>query len=516
VQPPIQSFDGGEELTDSHEVHQYVDASPRCQAELDASGRSVGEFFGQDTPPSACRKAPGRGIALEFGGVSMSSEPHVGSRTRERQGNLLVLALLALLVGGAAGFLGAIFRLVLEQAERLRNGLIAWAHGHALGGFLALVIGCGSATCIAAWLVRRFSPHAAGSGIPHVEAVLHEQVPPASYGLAVVKFIGGTLAIGSGLALGREGPSVQMGASVANGVGRISGRGSPDRRVLMAAGAGAGLASAFNAPIAGAVFVLEELVQRFEARVAIAALAASTTAIAVARAILGNEPDFHVRPLVYPSGVIQVLFFALGAFAGLLAIAYNRTLLATAAAANRIARLPVEARGGLIGAGAGVLAWFAPHLVGGGDAITQRVLTGTDALSLIVVAFLIRFGLGAVSYAAATPGGLFAPLLVLGAQSGLLFGAACQTAFPGLVIQPEAFAVVGLAAFFTGVVRAPLTAIVLVVEMTANVTQLLPMLGACFVAMLIPTLLHDHPIYDSLREHTVRRERALQQKAASG
>jgi CIC family chloride channel protein len=104
-------------------------------------------------------------------------------------------------------------------------------------------------------------------------------------------------------------------------------------------------------------------------------------------------------------------------------------------------------------------------------------------------------------------------LLVLGAQSGLLFGAACHMALPSLDIQPEGFAVVGLAAFFTGVVRAPLTGIVLVTEMTANVTMLLPMLGACFAAMLVPTLLRNPPIYDSLREHTLRRERLIQEKA---
>jgi CIC family chloride channel protein len=103
--------------------------------------------------------------------------------------------------------------------------------------------------------------------------------------------------------------------------------------------------------------------------------------------------------------------------------------------------------------------------------------------------------------------------LVLGAQSGLLFGAACRMAFPWLSIQPEGFAVVGLAAFFTGVVRAPLTGIVLVTEITGSITMLLPMLGACFVAMLVPTLLRDEPIYDSLREHTLRRERLLQEAA---
>jgi chloride channel protein, CIC family len=146
--------------------------------------------------------------------------------------------------------------------------------------------------------------------------------------------------------------------------------------------------------------------------------------------------------------------------------------------------------------------------VGGGDTITQATLAGAETLAILPLLFLLRLGLGAVSYAAMTPGGLFAPLLVLGAQLGLFFGLLARLAFPDLDIQPDGFAVVGMAAFFTGVVRAPLTGIVLVTEMTANVTMLLPMLGACFAAMLIPTLLSDPPLYDSLRENILRRAHA--------
>src|SRR5204863_2157759 len=169
-----------------------------------------------------------------------------------------------------------------------------WAHGWNLAGFLCIVAGCAAAVAIAAWLVRRFSPYAAGSGIPQVEEILNDELAPPPPRLLFVKFFGGLLAIGSGLALGREGPSVQMGASLAHLAAELSRRGWADTRVLMAAGAGAGLATAFNAPIAGAVFVLEELVQRFERRIALAALAASATAIATARVLLGNQPDFLV------------------------------------------------------------------------------------------------------------------------------------------------------------------------------------------------------------------------------
>jgi chloride channel protein, CIC family len=140
-------------------------------------------------------------------------------------GGLLPLALLALVAGALAGLVGAIFRLSLQEADHLRDGLIGWAHGQEAVDFFLVLAVCGGATAVAAWLVRRHSPHAAGSGIPHVEAVLRGELPQAPFNLIPVKFFGGLLAIGAGLALGREGPSVQMGASLAHLVGKVFHRG---------------------------------------------------------------------------------------------------------------------------------------------------------------------------------------------------------------------------------------------------------------------------------------------------
>ena len=229
----------------------------------------------------------------------MSRNQNVPVEADDRPGNLLALALLAPVVGAAAGLVGALFRLALEKADRMRDALIVWAHGEHLLGFLTVAGACAAATLVAASLVRRFSPYASGSGIPHVEAVLNEELPEAPFRIIPVKFVGGVLAIGSGLALGREGPSVQMGATMAHLVGKVFHRSWSDCRVLLAAGAGAGLATAFNAPIAGAVFVLEELVRRFEPRIAIMALGASATAISVSRMLLGDVTDFHVEALDY-------------------------------------------------------------------------------------------------------------------------------------------------------------------------------------------------------------------------
>ncbi|HEV3302035.1 MAG TPA: H(+)/Cl(-) exchange transporter ClcA [Planctomycetaceae bacterium] len=433
----------------------------------------------------------------------MATEPQDSSRLNALE-RLAVLAVVSFIGGAAAGLIGAVFRLTLEQADLFRESMISRLHAPGPVGLAIVVAGCAASVAVAAWLVRRFSPFASGSGIPHVEAVLLHELPPAPLWLIPVKFVGGVLAIGCGLALGREGPSVQMGASIAHLIGRVFRRDKADSLVLLAAGAGAGLATAFNAPIAGAIFVLEEIVRRFDTRTTIATFGASTGAIAVSRYLLGDRPDFLVTLQPYLGFATVPLYLSLGVVAGLLGVAYNKTILGSLAVVERFDRWPIELRAALVGAVVGLLAWFHPHVVGGGDAITQRTLAGAETVRWLVLVFALRFALGPISYAARTPGGLFAPLLVIGAQSGLLFGILCQHWAPDAVPDPKALAVVGMAAFFTGTVRAPITGILLVTEMTGNFALLLPMLAACFTAMLIPTLLGNAPIYDSLREITLK------------
>jgi CIC family chloride channel protein len=434
----------------------------------------------------------------------MCSDKNDRQEANESGTDLLKVGVLALLAGGIVGLVCAAFRLALFQADQLRDRLLSQARGARLLGLLLVVAGCGVAAAVAAWLVRRFAPQASGSGIPHVEAVLHRELPQAPDQLIPVKFFGGLLAIGSGLALGREGPSVQMGASLAHWLGRAFRCRPSDCLVLLAGGAGAGLATAFNAPIAGAVFVLEELFRRFEARTAVATFGASAGAIAVSRVFLGDQPDFRVEALPYPGFTTVSLYLFLGALAGVVGIAYNRAILGALAATERLHRWSVELRALVIGIAVGLIAWLAPRLVGGGDPLTQQALSGSQPLSWVVLVFLLRFALGPLSYAARTPGGLFAPMLVLGAQGGLLYGSLCSYLASDYAPNPKAMAVVGMAAFFTAVVRSPLTGIILAIELTGCFTLLLPMLCACFAAILLPTLLHEPPIYDSLRQNTLQ------------
>lgn len=426
------------------------------------------------------------------------------TQEKETQG-LLALALLALLVGGLTGLVGALFKTTLAYMDRLRNAFILVERQDLHFGFILFIVFCAVAVFISVFIVERFAIFAQGSGIPHVEALLEKRSEMPSLALLPVKFIGGVLAIGSGLMLGREGPSVQMGASLAQFVSQRFNRKWQDFRVLLAAGAGAGLATAFDAPLAGAIFVLEELVQKFEHRIAIMALAASAAAISVAHAVFGGKTEFHVPDIVLAPPKELPLYLLFGFASGFLAITYNLAIIKMLNFTTQLKWLSPPWRGCILGAAIGILAWNFPEFVGGGQELTQQALDNARPIEEVLCIFVLRFILGAACYSIGAPGGIFAPMLALGAQLGLIFNACCLYLAPSLITSPTAFALIGMTALFSGACRAPLTGIILVTEMTANTSLLLPMLCACFTAMLPPILFHLPSIYEALRDRTLRR-----------
>lgn len=414
---------------------------------------------------------------------------------------LFWIGVLSLIAGTAIGVLCGAFRLALTLADDYRVRIAATMQDRPALGCVAMSLGAAAATWLAAYLVRRIVPSAVGSGIPHVESVLHREEPPAPPILLPVKFVGGVLAIGAGLALGREGPSVQMGATLAHQIGRLFRRDWRDAEALLASGAGAGLAAAFNAPLAGSAFVLEELLRRFDMRHATVALGASLGAISVMRLMLGPTPELRVAPHFAVEALDIPASLAIGAAAGLVSLAYNRALLGALDLADDLP-WTIERKAALVGAAIGALAFFAPGVVGGGESLTQRTLDGDYTLGALPVIFALRFLLGVVSYAAGTPGGLFAPLLTLGAELGFF----CGLALHGVEALDKgmAYAIIGMAAYFAAVVRAPLTGMILITEMTDSSELLLPMLAACFAAMTTAAAIRNEPIYDSLKARAAR------------
>jgi CIC family chloride channel protein len=412
----------------------------------------------------------------------------------------------ALLVGILAGLTASAFRLTLDAAERLRSGFFHFAHtlpawrGRPLAAAL-----CGGGAAAALWLVRRFAPETSGSGIPHLKAVLHRLRGMKWRRVLLVKFASGLLGIGSGLALGREGPTVQMGGALGQMVSQLLRGNARERHTLIAAGAGAGLAAAFNAPLAGVIFVLEELRRDFAPGALTGAFVASVTADVVERLLLGQSPVFHVASPPVPPLSSLPLFLVLGLFAGLLGVAFNRALLASLRLFERTAAWPLGLPAALVGIALAVVGWFVPAALGGGAPLVEETLAGRVALGALAALLALRFGMTMLSYGCGAAGGIFAPLLVIGAQAGLLVALLGQPLFPATAGYHTAFAVVGMAALFAAIVRAPLTGIVLLLEMTEQYSLMLPLIATCFTAYALADLLRDRPIYEALLERDLMR-----------
>jgi CIC family chloride channel protein len=321
-----------------------------------------------------------------------------------------------------------------------------------------------------------------------------------------VKFFAGVAGIGGGLALGREGPTIQMGGATGLMVAewfRVT-PGEGERKALISAGAGAGLAAAFNAPLAGLMFVLEELQGNFTPVVFVAAFLASVVADVVGRVLTGEMPVFELHTMTPPTLHALPLALVLGTLAGFGGVFFNRCLLASLGAFEKLRRWPAWAVGAAAGAIVGIASCLYPGVAGSGGVLAERALTGEIALRWIPMLLLARFALTMVSYGSGAAGGIFAPLLVIGALGGLATGGAVHAFWPALAPHPEVFAVLGMGALLTAIVRAPLTGIVLMVELTGKYDFMLPLLVSCLAAYGVAEALGDVPIYEALRLRSKR------------
>ena len=411
----------------------------------------------------------------------------------------------AALVGLGAGLLAVVFRFLLQGSEELRASIYTMAKGLGPLGILAPIAFSALAATVAVALSKIYAPETAGSGIPHLKSVLHRVREQNWARVLLAKMLGGTLAIGGGLALGREGPTLQMAGACGDAIGRLLKSPPRERLTLIAAGAGAGLAAAFNAPLAGLIFVLEEVQRDFRRTVFGAAFLSAAVADVVTRLACGQDPIFTVP--IYPAPAMQALpaFALLGILAGILGVLFNKTLLAGLTLFSPLKGWRLLWATAVVGGAVGATGWFFPDVIGTGHHLAEGVLRGEMAFTIVPVFFLARYALTMVSYSTGAPGGIFAPLLVLGAMAGLWFGQFAGVVFPHLVPDVAVFGVVGMAAYFTGIVRAPLTGVVLILEMTGSYELMLPLLVSCFCAYAAANALRDLPIYEALLQRDLRR-----------
>jgi CIC family chloride channel protein len=407
----------------------------------------------------------------------------------------------AIVAGVLIGFVGGAFRWCLQTADDLRIDFVDWAHKLPGPGWLVPMAAAAAGATLAALIVR-WEPLAAGSGIQHVEAVFRGEARPPPIRLLPAKFVGGLLSIGSGLVLGREGPTVHMGAAIGAAAARRARLPDSEVRMMQTALAGAGLAVAFNAPVGGTLFTLEEATKSFRVKTVLATLSAASVAVACSRIVLGNHADFRVNPISAPPLAWLPLFVGFGLLTGCLGAGYNGLVLWLLDHVAAIRRIPAVAKAAVIGAIIGLAMFVYPMAVGDGNGLTQQILGGEHIVLLVVVGYLaVRFIAGPLSYAAPVPGGLFAPLLAVGALWGLLFVGGFNAVWPVNATQLAVpMALVGMAALFAAIVRAPVTGMVLVVEMTATTEVLVPMMAATAAAVFAAYVVGSPPIYDSLRK----------------
>jgi len=411
----------------------------------------------------------------------------------------------AVLLGGLTGLVSVGFHIAVDRGDAFRiRWLLLAKQNLELGPWLVLILAL-LAILLSIGLVRRFAPEAAGSGIPHLKFVLLANQPLRWFRILVIKFVSMLIGNMGGLILGREGPSVHMGGAIGEGISQYwRGQSRLNRSILIAAGGGSGLAAAFNAPLSGLTFVLEELERRCSPAEFFVAAIACLSADMVCRALLGQNPVFHISIAGMPPLNQLAVFIPMGIVAGGLGVVFNfavlrgQKLMQLSGLSQSIWWLALT----IIVA---TVAWIWPELLGGGQSLINNLLAEPSlGLRSVIGFWAIRFGLTVASACSGAAGGIFMPILALGGFLGWATGLATHLLLPESAVDMQLFVVVGMAAYFSATVQAPLTGIVLVIEMTANYDLILPLFIGSFTALLIASALRGQPIYNALMKNSLR------------
>ncbi len=403
-----------------------------------------------------------------------------------------VFLVLTVLLGVVGGLSAVLFSLAIDAT---RNVLFGAAPSNwrllAVPTLVSLVTG---------YLLAKFFNDARGSGVPQTEAAyhLHQGVIPGRVVLG--KFLTGALCVGSGHSMGREGPSVQIGAGIASVLGRWL-RMSPARvQSLVPIGAAAALSAAFNTPVAAVLFALEEIIGDMNAALIGSTVVASVTAVIVERSILGNEPLFRVPAyhLVHPAELAG--YAVLGIVGGIVSVLFCKLLLRARGFFKRMpgwTRTFQPAMGGLA---IGVILVFVPQVMGVGYEHVDQALQGSLALKTLVLLCGVKLVATIISYASGNAGGIFAPSLFLGAMAGGAVGMVMHAWAPFPTGDPGAYALVGMGTLFAGIIRVPMTSVFMIFELTQDYQILVPLMVANLLSFVISRRFQPKPVYHALLE----------------
>jgi len=413
---------------------------------------------------------------------------YLAAKLQQREDQVFLV--LALVIGALTGLAVVAFILLTERAgmrlypaggDRWRRVLFPVAGSLGIG-----------------YLLFRYFPDARGSGVPQTKAALFARDGRITLRTVLGKFFCTSATLASGIPLGREGPSVQVGAGIASVLGRFL-RLRPEKvKALLPVGAAAAIAAAFNTPLAAVLFALEEIVSDLNAPILGSVVLASATSWVVLRLLLGNNPLFKVPQyqLVHP--LEFAIYALLGVAGGVVSVAFTKLLLDMRA---RFLRFPQKTvwfqpvAGGLV---VGLMGWFVPQVLGVGYGYVGDVLNGHMALKLMVLLVVLKLVAVTTSYASGNAGGIFGPALFIGAMLGGAVGTVAHHLLPAYTATPGAYALVGMGAVFAGIVRAPMTSVVMIFEMTQDYAVIVPLMIANLVSLFISSRLQRQPIYEAL------------------
>jgi len=407
-------------------------------------------------------------------------------------------------VGMIAGLIVVLYRFLLEK-----SGVLLTEVYHALAAKPSLIpvwIGVLIIIGYTVGLWVKHEPMISGSGIPQIEGVLLRKLDMTWWKVIIGKLVGGVLCIGAGLSMGREGPSVQLGAAVGQGFSKVFKRIKIEEKYLITCGASAGLAAAFNAPIAGVMFALEEVHKNFSPLVLLSALSAALSADFVSREFFGLKPVFEFKGLTILPLQDYLYIILLGVILGVLGVVFNKTLLKTQNLYAKQKWLPKEfwiIFPLLISV---ILGFVLPQVLGGGNDLIVSLVSANFPLAFLLVLLFIKFLFTMTCYGSGAPGGIFLPLLAIGALIGNAYGVVLVHFFHFDSVYISNFIILAMAGYFTAIVRAPITGTILITEMTGSFDHLLSLAVVSIAAYIVADLLGSKPIYEALLDKLLHKQ----------
>lgn len=415
-----------------------------------------------------------------------------------------------LCVGLIGGFIVLLYRVALTFAGNWLIKILSYIKGNPFRCAVWFLI-----LMALAWIVGRlvkWEPMISGSGIPQVEGEVSGRLSQNWRRVLPAKFAGGFLCMLGGLSLGREGPSIQLGAMAGQGISRALGRGKREEKFLMTCGASAGLSAAFHAPLAGMMFAVEEIHKTFSIPILLPVMTASVTADYIASHILGLDPVFHFQITEYLPQNYYWLLILLGILVGVSGVFYNWGMLKAQKLYRKIPLLKETGRLLIAFLTAGVLGLVMPSVLGSGSGLIVSLTKGEMVLGMVVLTLVVKFLFSAVSFGSGAPGGIFFPLLILGALLGAVFAMTGAEFFGLDPVYINNFVLLGMTGFFTAIVRAPLTGIILLFEMSGSISQMLSLSIVSVTAYIVATLMRSEPIYDSLLKRILKADTIVHDK----